>query len=86
MGPGDLPDGAIVDLESHWVFLLAIFQRRDLEESIAVARGEARAIEVELAIVDVVLMVGLDQFDLRILLDAGLLALRGCELGVHHSC
>ena len=57
MSPGYLPDGAVVDLESHWVFLLAIFKRCDLEESVAVARRETRAVKVKLAVINVVLVV-----------------------------
>ena len=86
MRPGNLPDGAIVNLESHRVFLLAIFQCRYLKEPVAIAGCEARAIEVKLAVVDIIFVISLDQFDLRILLDAGLFLLCRCELGVHHSC
>lgn len=84
MSPGNLPDGTFVHLEGDRLLVLAIFECRDLKEAIAVARGQASSIKVELAVVNVVLVIGLNQLKLGSPLVVGIAILLLCVASVHH--
>ena len=59
MGPRDLPDGSFVRVEVALNFLIAICAyTTNLHETLAVTAGDLGSVVIELAVIDVVLVVG----------------------------
>ena len=74
-----------MNLESHGVFMFAVFQSCNLQEPVAVTGSQTGAIEVKLTVIDVVLMISFNKFNLT-LVHRLVTEIAGgrAESGVHH--